>query len=278
MISVDFASHRQSERANEASEEAECSDGEERGRVPMMAETSGHTPRDNSAHSVSARTGEPAGTSVERDAEQIAHNCGHESNDGASTDVTALVELARAGDHAAFDTLVALHQRPIHIYLAGLVGDDEQARDLAQDVFWRAWNHLFELRQPEHFRAWLFRAATNRARSYLRRRRIVSWVSLEPLRHPAEEPPPGGYQRTASAESLPSVESGFEERLVETDTLRRALRRVPLDYRTSLLLHVSLGFSVREVAEQLGITPGAVRMRLHRGLAALRESYRTENS
>lgn len=246
--------------------------------MPMMAETSGHTPRDNPAHSVPPRMGEPAGASEERDAEQVSNKCIDESNDDASTDVTALVELARAGDHAAFDTLVALHQRPIHVYLAGLVGDDEQARDLAQDVFWQAWTHLFELRQPERFRAWLFRAATNRARSCLRRRRIISWVSLEPLRRPAEEPPSGGHQRTASEDNLPSAESGFEERLVETDTLRRALKRVPLDYRTCLLLHVSLGFSVREVAEQLGITPGAVRMRLHRGLAALREAYRTENA
>ncbi len=199
--------------------------------------------------------------------------------DGAAPpDVAALVELARAGDHAAFDMLVALHQRPIEVYVAGLVGDDEQARDLAQEVFWHAWNQLYELREPERFRAWLFRAATNRARSWLRRRRIISWISLDRLHLPRDHAPPDSPEGTVNRErALPTAERSFEEALVETDTLNRALRRVPLDYRTCLLLHVSLGFSVREVADQLGTTPGAVRMRLHRGLEALREAYRVEH-
>lgn len=245
----------------------------------MMTEMSSHPPPDDTPHMDSSCEGKPVHAANEGCSERSGEGCANESaSDGTVADVAALVELARAGDRAAFDTLVALHQRPMEIYLAGLTGDDEQARDLAQDVFWHAWNRLFELREPERFRAWLFRAATNRARSWLRRRRIVSWVSLERLHGPKEEVAPGGYQSPAREEGLPTAESSFEERLVETDALSRALKRVPLDYRTCLLLHVSLGFSVREVAEQLGTTPGAVRMRLHRGLAALREAYRMENS
>lgn len=259
----------------------------------MMTEMNSHPPPGDTPRMDSPCVGEPARAANERcpqpepEPERRGEGCAGESasagaSDGASADVAALVELARSGDRAAFDTLVALHQRPMEIYLAGLIGDGEQARDLTQDVFWHAWNRLFELREPERFRAWLFRAATNRARSWLRRRRIVSWVSLERLHGPKEDATPGQYpgryQSPAREAGLAAAESGFEERLAETDTLSRALRRVPLDYRTCLLLHVSLGFSVREVAEQLGTTPGAVRMRLHRGLAALREAYRTENA
>ena len=237
-----------------------------------MTETSGHVPPNDAIPADSDVLDRPS-------AEQVTATPQKAAGAEAHLDVAVLVEHARTGDHAAFDTLVTLYLRPVEVYLSGLTGDDEQARDLAQDVFWHAWNRLYELREPERFRAWLFRAATNRARSWLRRRRIVSWVSLEQLRGPRETAPQGGQQRPVTYEQvLPSAESGFEERMVETDALSRSLLRVPLDYRTCLLLHVSLGFSVREVADQLGTTPGAVRMRLHRGLAALREAYRDENA
>lgn len=238
----------------------------------MITETSGHLPPDD-AHAAAAEA--PRGAGTER---ELLAPPSVASGPGVGSDIAALVELARAGDHAAFDTLVALHQRPMEVYVAGLIGDDEQARDLTQDVFWHAWNRLYELREPERFRAWLFRAATNRARSLLRRRRIVAWVSLEGLRESRSATLSGGGGESGRDEPhLSSDGSGFDDALAESDTLSRALLRVPLDYRTCLLLHISLGFSVREVADQLCTTPGAVRMRLHRGLVALREAYCDEN-
>jgi RNA polymerase sigma-70 factor (ECF subfamily) len=185
------------------------------------------------------------------------------------------VRLARDGDAGAFEHLVWRYQTPLRIYLARLTGDEEQARDLAQDVFWQAWRRL---RDPALFRAWLYRIATNQGRSWLRRKRLIAMVSLEWL---SSEPDESSLQREPSARDLAALrapESGFEERMADTQMVERALRRVPVDYRTALLLHVSLGFTVAEVAEQLGITPGAVRMRLCRGLAFLRASYREERA
>src|SRR5260221_679505 len=94
------------------------------------------------------------------------------------------------------------------------------------------------------------------------------------------EPPQSTAEDSADTGALVRLapESGFEERMADTQMVERALRRVPVDYRTALLLHVSLGFTVAEVAEQLGTTPGAVRMRLCRGLAFLRASYREERA
>lgn len=193
---------------------------------------------------------------------------------GGGDELTALIELVRSGDREAFATLMSMHERQVRIYLAQLTGDDEQARDLTQDVFLRVWNRIGELREPASYRSWLFRLATNAARSALRRRRRLGWISLDrPLRH----------QRDAARDSrplesllVPAPESGFDERLAETQALAAALRRVPLEYRACLLLHAGLGFSVPEVARQLDLTPGAVRMRLHRGLALLREAYLRE--
>ncbi len=193
-------------------------------------------------------------------------------------DVSALVEQARAGDHAAFEALMTRFQTPVRLYLANLVDDDEQARDLAQDTFWLAWNGLPKLRDPLHFRAWLFRVATNRARSWLRHRRLIGWVSLDWLSGSAEDRTTNRESAGVPGAALHAPESGFEERLVETEALRQALRQVPIEYRSCLLLHLSLGFTVPEVAEQLNLTTGAVRMRLFRGLAALRQAYHLDTS
>jgi RNA polymerase sigma-70 factor (ECF subfamily) len=191
--------------------------------------------------------------------------------------ILALIEQAQRGDHAAFEELITPFQRPVHLYLAQFIGDDDWAHDLAQDTFWQAWRGLPRLREPALFRVWLFRIATNRARSWLRHRRLIGWVSLDWLTGTKAEgaaeksstPSPGARWR--------APETGFEEQFIETETLKLALAQVPRDYRACLLLHLSLGFTVPEVAEQLGLTRGAVRMRLFRGLAALRAAYQQQN-
>jgi RNA polymerase sigma-70 factor (ECF subfamily) len=188
-------------------------------------------------------------------------------------DLSPLVEQARTGDHAAFEALVARFQTPVRLYLAHLIGDDDQASDLTQDTFWQAWNGLPGLRDTRHFRAWLFRVATNRGRSWLRHRRLIGWVSLDWLSGASEDKTTQHAGAALPGEALHAPESGFEERLIETEMLRQALRQVPVEYRSCLLLHLSLGFTVPEVAEQLSLTTGAVRMRLFRGLAALRQAY-----
>src|SRR5258708_32225543 len=129
-----------------------------------------------------------------------------------SADTSALVRLARDGDAVAFEHLVRRYQTPLRIYLARLMGDEEQARDLAQDVFWQAWRRLHGLRDPALFRAWLYRIATNQGRSWLRRKRLIAMVSLEWL---SSEPDESSTQRQPSARdqpALPPPEPAFEQR------------------------------------------------------------------
>lgn len=196
----------------------------------------------------------------------------------SAEEVSALVEQARTGNHAAFEALVTRFQTPVRLYLAHLIGDDEQARDLTQDTFWQAWNGLPKLRDPNYFRAWLFRVATNRGRSWLRHRRLIGWVSLDWLTSNSEDKSIHRESAAIPGEALHAPESGFEERLIETEALRQALHQVPAEYRSCLLLHLSLGFTVPEVAEQLGLTTGAVRMRLFRGLALLRNAHQKQRA
>src|SRR5579859_5964549 len=92
------------------------------------------------------------------------------------TELAQVVELARGGDTLAFRELFQKYNGQVCTYLARLVGNDEVGRDLAQETFMRAWKSLPEIRSDAHFKAWLFRIATNIAMSHLRHARLVRWL------------------------------------------------------------------------------------------------------
>ena len=164
-----------------------------------------------------------------------------------------LVARIRSGDDDAFEDLVARYQAPLFRYLRGLVGDQEQARDLLQETFFRAYRSLGGLEDPGLLRSWLYRIAHNQACSLLRRRRLISWLPLT-FGHGASSPNP---DRSA----------------VEAARVAEVLERVPVQQRAPLLLHLVAGFSYAEVAEMLQVSEGTVRMRISRGRAAFRAAY-----
>jgi RNA polymerase sigma-70 factor (ECF subfamily) len=197
-----------------------------------------------------------------------------------SSEVVLLAERALAGSHAAFDALVQHFQRPVRVYMSRLINDDDQARDLTQDVFSRAWGHLGQLRQPSHFRAWLFRIATNQAHSWLRHQRLIRVLSLDQLgrQHVDRDEASRASSPATVRELMPlSTGRGFEDRIAETELLDRALRSVPLAQRTCLILYLTYDFSVPEIAAQFDLSEPAVRKRLSRGMAVLRDAYRRES-
>jgi RNA polymerase sigma factor (sigma-70 family) len=116
-----------------------------------------------------------------------------------------LVERARQGDHQAFAALFEAYNARICTYLARFVGDDELGRDLAQDTFIAAWRALPQILGELRFGPWLYRIATNTARSSLRRARLLSWLpfgleNVHALRIPSAGPEPGA--RLAEAERI----------------------------------------------------------------------------
>jgi RNA polymerase sigma-70 factor (ECF subfamily) len=162
-----------------------------------------------------------------------------------------LVAALRARDPDAFEVLVLRYQGPLFHYLRGFVGDPEQAHDLVQDTFLRVHQSIRGLAEPALLRAWLFRIAHNLACSHLRRRRLVRWLPLLPSHHA-----PLSGRGTAEAAHVEA-----------------ALAKVPPEQRAPLLLHLVAGFSHAEVAALLGVSEGAVRMRISRGRAAFRAAY-----
>jgi RNA polymerase sigma-70 factor, ECF subfamily len=167
---------------------------------------------------------------------------------------------------AEFTTLVQQHQGALCNFLSGLVGNSEQARDLAQEVFQDAWRLGLRAETPfiygalpEVMRRWLFQAAYYRAISALRRRRRLRWESLEE-RHDQEP-------ETFSSPIL------FEDEVAEREALRAALERLAARDVACLLLRIVQGFSAIETAHIIGASPQSVDQRLSRAKQRLRTIY-----
>jgi RNA polymerase sigma-70 factor (ECF subfamily) len=143
----------------------------------------------------------------------------------------------------------------VFAYLYRLVGDREWAHDLSQDTFLRLFRSRHRLPQVTNQRAWLYRIATNVALNALKRGRRFTWMPWQ------------NTDDTALAAPDPTEPS--DQRLA----VEQALAQVPLHYRAPLLLHSHYGFSVREVAEALNISQGAVKTRLYRAREKFRKVY-----
>lgn len=163
-----------------------------------------------------------------------------------------VVARLRTGDEAAFAQLLTAYERPLGRYLQALTHDRSLSEDLLQETFLRAFLHLSNLQSAEAIRPWLYRIATNLAMTALKRRSRFRWLPL-----------------------LPDLTApGFEDDLAEADRVQRALARLPMDYRTCLLLTRVEGLKSYEAASVLGISPEAVRKRLSRGQDLLRDALK----
>jgi len=165
-----------------------------------------------------------------------------------------LIVLAQKGDQAAYGVLVRRHQDRIYRHLRNLTGSREDALELAQDVFIKAWEALPTWRPDAQFHTWVYRIASNAALDVLRRRKVVRFVPLD-----------DDYD-------APSDQPGPEAQLQARQGLRRldaALAHLPLEQREIVLLREVEGLSYDELATTLGIDEGTVKSRLSRARAAL---------
>ncbi|HEV2238345.1 MAG TPA: sigma-70 family RNA polymerase sigma factor [Ktedonobacterales bacterium] len=175
----------------------------------------------------------------------------------------------------AFSALLDRSQRPLYTFLRGMVGEEEQARDLMQDTFCAAW--LLAQRGAAPFdpsraeseaRRWLFRVAYRRAVSTLRRRKVIRW---EPLEYPVV--------RDASEAHTSAGRSGaFEDHVAERQAMAAALAALSSQDAACLLLVVVYEFSAAEVGQIVGASAQAVAKRFARAKQRLRAAYLTQNA
>jgi RNA polymerase sigma-70 factor, ECF subfamily len=148
----------------------------------------------------------------------------------------------------------------IHSYAYRLLGNQEDADDVTQEVFIRAHDRLEQLRDRARLRPWLYRIATNLCMDQLRRRARTRRIFGVPVTIDAG---PDSGDTGPHEIAQPGSTQGIDG-VAERDHIARALRRMPPKYATCLILHSAQGLSYREVAEVLGITPGAAAVRLVR--------------
>lgn len=167
------------------------------------------------------------------------------------------VQEARLGDRDAFRRLVEQHQREVYSLAARLVTDTHLAEDVTQEAFIRAWRALPNFRGDAAFSTWLYRITVNAAWTHRRRH----------IRH-----------RHADIDSAPAAADEtrvhnpgeFDDVMHLPDLLADALERLAPDQRMVVVLKDVEGWSHIEIAESLGITVGAAKVRLHRARRKLR--------
>jgi RNA polymerase sigma-70 factor (ECF subfamily) len=159
----------------------------------------------------------------------------------------------------SFERIYDEYKTPIYNYIYHLVGNREQADDLTQDTFLKAFKALPKMDANLKLSAWLYRIATNTAYDALRRRKLIAWMPWQDLDHePAD------------------VESADPQETIGTSELvHAALKRMPSHYRAALLLYTQEGFSYAEIATTLNIAESGVKMYLSRARHSFREHYRS---
>jgi RNA polymerase sigma-70 factor (ECF subfamily) len=175
------------------------------------------------------------------------------------TELDRLVTAARGGDRAAFDELVRRTYVDTYTLALRLTADEEDARDVVQETYLRAWKGLDGFRGDAQFTTWLYRITANTAYTTVKRRRRHRADALDAL---TEEP----------VETR--IEAQPEESAEQSAALARlagAVEHLPPKLRVLVVLKDVYGLSHEEIAEELGISVAAAKVRLHRGRKRLRD-------
>jgi RNA polymerase sigma-70 factor, ECF subfamily len=181
---------------------------------------------------------------------------------------TLFVERLRAGETAAFDRLIEERSGEVYALLYRLTEDAEEARDLTQETFLRAFQNISRFRGDADLKTWIYRIAINQARNrwrWWRRRRRDQTVSLDMESGERQEP----LSASLPDREQPNPEQETLSRERER-ALRRALQTLSRPFREAVILRDVEGLSYEEIAATLEISIGTVKSRLSRGRIELR--------
>jgi RNA polymerase sigma-70 factor (ECF subfamily) len=180
-------------------------------------------------------------------------------------DELALVEAAKKGDIGAFEELVKRYDRNVFRIAQHITQNREDAEDVVQDAFLKAYGNLAQFQGQSKFYTWLVRIAVNEALMKLRRRRPERTVSLDQDVETDEDTIPREV-----ADWSPNPEQQYNQAELR-DLLQRTIQGLPAGFRTVFVLRDVEGLSTEETAEALGLSIPAVKSRLLRARLQLRE-------
>lgn len=223
------------------------------------------------------------------------------SNSSAAVHVEPQAQSTEKVDVADFEDIFLRYQGPITNFIYHLIGNREQAYDLTQDVFVKAYRALLggTVVQPGALSAWLYRIAANTTTDTLRRRRLISWLPLSLFNEDrgigaGVISDSGGsadgftnngedHSSEARANAVSAVyerngyDGGrFESRVADREIVERVFQQLPPKYSSCLWLYENDGLSCAEIAQVLDISPSAVKMRLMRARERFIALYKKE--
>lgn len=170
---------------------------------------------------------------------------------GGGPDDATVVRQVRSGNAAIFEVLVLRYQRPVYNAVRRLVGDPEEARDVAQDVFVRAFERLGTFDDRYRFFSWIYRIAIHEGLNHLKKSGRAQPLGEAP---PAAAPGPEREFR-----------AGERQRMVQ-----KAISELSAEHRAVLVMRHYLDCSYRDIAEAVGVPESTVKSRLFEARRALR--------
>ena len=179
------------------------------------------------------------------------------------TEEQGWIEAARWGDAAAWEQLVHAHQQPIFRLAYLLLGDSDDAEDVAQETFLRAYHALAGFDSARPLRPWLMRITTNLCHNW--RRSVGRYLNV--LQNVFNSEPPAASAASAVQQA---------EQNLETETLWKAVRKLRPEDQQVIYLRYFLDCTEAEAAQVLGVAQGTVKSRSHRALERLRAVMQKE--
>jgi RNA polymerase sigma-70 factor (ECF subfamily) len=175
-----------------------------------------------------------------------------------------LVALAQKGDRRAFEELVERHKQKAYHIAFGFARDREEAKDLSQEAFLKAFTYLKNFDGRSSFYTWFYRIVVNVCLDYKRRAKRISAGEFDENIENQMEPSHNPAQPLAPEQH---VLAGQLSRKVDA-----ALQTLPAKQRTAFILKNHQGLSIREIAETMETAEGTVKVHLHRAVTSLRQS------
>ncbi|MBN1806632.1 MAG: sigma-70 family RNA polymerase sigma factor [Sedimentisphaerales bacterium] len=179
----------------------------------------------------------------------------HNLKERSERTLDSLVRRLRAGDRTAATELVDIYYKQIYLFMRRLGHNRQVSEDLTQESFINAWYHIGQLRDGKALNGWLYRIAGNVSKLYWRRNK---------RRNPAEIE---SYDATEYAKAGLDIAEHNEQ----TEQIKKAVARLPIKLRQTIILHYMQQLTIAEAADAIGIREGTFKSRLNRALTILRK-------
>ena len=182
-----------------------------------------------------------------------------------------LIRRAQQGDNVAFEELLLLHQKKVYNLCLRMSANPDDALDLSQEAFLRAWRSLGQYQFEASFSTWLFRLTSNICIDFLRRKKRRQETSLTESYDDSDE---------GAELSVPDAQPGPEQQAMTNETkieLARAMEQLSPEHREILQLRVIEDLQYEQIADILGVRVGTVKSRLARAHLSFRKILKAGN-